>query len=122
MVYEFITNNFELSADKIAEIYKNRWQIETMFKRFKQNFPLKHFLGDTQNAIEIQIWTSLIVQLLLLVVQRMAERKWAYSNMASVILYHLMTYINLFKSLKNHDSDWDFLSTKQSAQLSLFYR
>ena len=46
-VYEFITTNFDLSADKIADIYKNRWQIESMFKRLKQNFPLKYFLGDT---------------------------------------------------------------------------
>ena len=52
-VYEFLTNNFDLEADKIAEVYKNRWQIETMFKRLKQNFPLKHFLGEHQNAIEI---------------------------------------------------------------------
>jgi hypothetical protein len=50
-VYEFITNNFELSPDKIADIYKNRWQIESMFKRLKQSFPLKYFLGDNQNAI-----------------------------------------------------------------------
>lgn len=120
-VYEFITNNFELSADKIAEIYKNRWQIETMFKRLKQNFPLKYFLGDTQNAIEIQIWISLIVQLLLLVIQRKAERKWAYANMVSVIRYHLMTYINLFKFLKNPDSEWEYLTTKLPVQLSLFY-
>jgi hypothetical protein len=120
-VYEFITNNFELSAAKIAEIYKNRWQIETMFKRLKQNFPLKYFLGDSQNAIEIQIWTSLIVQLLLLVIQRKSERKWAYANMVSVIRYHLMTYINLFKFLKNPDSDWEYLTTKQPDQLSLFY-
>ena len=56
LVYEFISNNFELAADKIAEIYKQRWQIETLFKRLKQNFPLKYFLGDNQNAIEIQIW------------------------------------------------------------------
>lgn len=120
-VYEFISNNFELPANKIAEIYKNRWQIETMFKRLKQNFPLKYFLGDNQNAIEIQIWTSLIVQLLLLVIQRKAERKWAYGNMVSVIRYHLMTYINLFKFLKNPDSDWEYLTTKQHDQLSLFY-
>lgn len=77
-VYEFITNNFELGPDKIAEIYKNRWQIESMFKRLKQNFPLKYFLGDNQNAIEIQIWVSLIVQLLMLVIQRKTERKWAF--------------------------------------------
>jgi len=92
-VYEFITNNYELEADRITDIYKNRWQIETMFKRLKQNFPLKYFLGDNQNAIEIQIWVSLIIQLIMLVIQRKAQRSWAYSNMVSIIQYHLMTYI-----------------------------
>jgi hypothetical protein len=67
-VYEFISNNFEIDADKIADIYKQRWQIETLFKRLKQNLPLKYFFGDNQNAIEIQIWVSLIIQLLLLVI------------------------------------------------------
>ena len=51
----FITNNFEMKAENIALIYKKRWQIETLFKQLKQNFPLKYFLGDNQNAIEIQI-------------------------------------------------------------------
>ena len=119
-VYEFITNNFELDADKIADIYKNRWQIETMFKRLKQNFPLKYFLGDNQNAIEMQIWVSLIIQLIMLVIQRKAERKWAYSNMMSVIRYHLMTYIDLFKFLKNPEAKWEEITTKDIGQLSLF--
>jgi hypothetical protein len=120
-VYEFITNNYELDADKIAEIYKNRWQIETMFKRLKQNFPLKYFLGDSQNAIEIQIWVSLIIQLIMLVIQRKAERKWAYSNMMSVIRYHLMSYIDLFKFLKKPNAKWEEITTKNIGQLSLFY-
>lgn len=119
-VYEFITNNFELEADKIAAIYKNRWQIETMFKRLKQNFPLKYFLGDNQNAIEIQIWVSLIVQLIMIVIQAKAQRTWAFSNMVSVIRYHLMTYIDLFKFLKNPDQQWEALSTKPPDQLALF--
>ena len=119
-VYEFITNNYELTPDKIADIYKNRWQIETMFKRLKQNFPLKYFLGDNQNAIEIQIWVSLIIQLIMLVIQRNAKRKWAYSNMVSVIRFHLMTYIDLFKFLENPDSDWKKLTTKTDGQLLLF--
>ena len=119
-VYEFITNNFELPPDKIADIYKNRWQIETMFKRLKQNFPLKYFLGDNQNAIEIQIWVSLIIQLIMLVIQRTAQRKWAYSNMMSVIRYHLMSYIDLFKFLKNPDAQWEQIRTKPPSQLLLF--
>lgn len=119
-VYEFITNNFALDADKIADIYKNRWQIETMFKRLKQNFPLKYFLGDNQNAIEIQIWVSLIIQLIMLVIQRKAQKKWAYSNMVSIIRYHLMTYIDLFKFLKNPEAKWEEITTKNIRQLSLF--
>ena len=119
-VYEFITNNYELEADKITDIYKNRWQIETMFKRLKQNFPLKYFLGDNQNAIEIQIWVSLIIQLIMLVIQRKAQRRWAYSNMMSVIRYHLMTYIDLFKFLKNPNSKWEEITTKNIGQLSFF--
>lgn len=119
-VYEFITNNYDLEADRITDIYKNRWQIETMFKRLKQNFPLKYFLGDNQNAIEIQIWVSLIIQLIMLVIQRKAQRNWAYSNMVSIIRYHLMTYIDLFKFLKNPDSKWEEITTKNSGQLSFF--
>jgi len=55
-LFEFVTNNFDLDAETIALIYKKRWQIELLFKQLKQNFQLKYFLGDNQNAIEIQIW------------------------------------------------------------------
>lgn len=119
-VYEFITNNYKISAEKVAEIYKNRWQIEKLFKRLKQNFPLKYFLGDNQNAIEIQIWVSLIVQLIMLVIQRRVKRKWAYSNMVSIVRFHLMTYINLFQFLENPEADWRYLTTQPSEQLLLF--
>jgi len=111
-LYEFITNNKVISPDKVADIYKHRWQIETMFKRLKQNFPLKYFLGDNQNAIEIQIWTALIIQLIMLVIQRKIKRKWAYSNMISITRLHLMTYINLSKFLENPDQKWAELTTK----------
>ena len=119
-VYEFISNNFEIEADKIADIYKQRWQIETLFKRLKQNFPLKYFFGDNHNAIEIQIWVSLIIQLIMLVIQRKAIKKWAFSNMMSVIKYHLMTYIDLFKFLKNPEANWDILNNINQTKLDLF--
>lgn len=120
-VFEFISNNFLIAPDKIAAIYKHRWQIETMFKRLKQNFPLKYFLGDNQNAIEIQIWCGLIIQLLMLVIQRKIKRKWAYSNMVSMVRFHLMTYIDLFKFLENPNKQWIELTTKPpDKQLRLF--
>lgn len=118
--YLFLTNNHELEPDTIAQIYKNRWQIESMFKRLKQNFPLKYFLGDSQNAIEIQIWVSLIAQLLMLVVQRKAQRSWAFSNMVGVIRYHLTSYLDLFSFLKDPDQSWRQLTTKPPDQLILF--
>lgn len=79
----FITNNFDFDAEVIALIYKKRWQIETLFKQLKQNFPLKYFLGDNQNAIEIQIWASMIANLLVSIVKSKIKRKWAFSNLVS---------------------------------------
>jgi hypothetical protein len=120
-VYEFLSNNFLLSPEKICDIYKHRWQIETMFKRLKQNFPLKYFLGDSPNAIKIQIWCGLIIQLLMLVVQKRTKRTWAYSNMISMVRLHLMSYINLFSFLENPTQNWDHLTTKPpDIQLEMF--
>jgi hypothetical protein len=59
--FEFLTNLFDLRADLIAGLYKIRWQIELLFKQLKQNFPLRYFLGDNENAIKIQIYCVLIV-------------------------------------------------------------
>jgi len=119
--YIFLSNNFLISPAKICDIYKRRWQIETMFKRLKQNFPLKYFLGDSQNAIEIQIWCGLIIQLLMLVVQRKISRKWAFSNMVSMIRLHLMSYIDIFKFLNKPNQSWEEVATKPpEIQMELF--
>jgi len=59
-IYEYITNNFELSAIQIANIYKNRWQIETFFRWIKQNLKIKTFLGTSENAVKNQIRIALI--------------------------------------------------------------
>lgn len=99
--FQFLTNNTKLSALTIANIYQHRWQIEVLFKRIKQNYPLRNFLGDNENAIKIQIWCALIADLLLKVIHRQTIRKWSFANLASMIRLHLMTYINLFKFL-NH--------------------
>ncbi|WP_449440159.1 IS4 family transposase [Pedobacter steynii] len=101
--FEFLTNNFELPAIQIADLYKKRWQIEVLFKRIKQNFPLKYFLGDNVNAIKIQIWCAFIADLLLKLVQMQLKKKWAFSNLSSIIRLHLMSYINLFAFLNNPD-------------------
>lgn len=63
-IYEFMTNNFTLSAKSIADIYKSRWDIELFFKWIKQNLKIKTFIGTSENAVRIQIWTALITFLL----------------------------------------------------------
>jgi IS4 transposase len=91
----FLTNNTRMKAITIANIYKKRWQIECLFKRLKQNYPLKYFLGDSPNAIKIQIWCALITDLLIKIVKDKVKRKWSFSNIAGMITLHLMTYIHL---------------------------
>lgn len=101
-IFEFITNNMKMSPLTIANIYKKRWQIEMLFKRIKQSYPLKYFLGDNENAIKIQIWCSLITDLLVKIVHdKIRRRKWSYANLSSIIRLHLMSYVNLFGFLNN---------------------
>ena len=94
-IFEFLTNNFRLSPVRIAQYYQRRWQIETFFKRIKQNYSLQYFLGDNENAIKIQIWCSLIADLLLKVIKRQAKCALSFSNLNSLIRLHLMTYMSL---------------------------
>lgn len=97
---EFLTNNLRLSPLTVANYYKKRWQIELLFKRLKQNYPLKYFLGDSDNAIKIQIWSALIADLLLKVIKKGTGSRMSFSNLASMIRLHLMTYMNLSAFLK----------------------
>jgi hypothetical protein len=117
--FEFITNLFEMRADLVAAIYKLRWQIELLFKQLKQNFPLKYFLGDNENAIKIQIYCALIANLLMTVIQKMLKRKWAFSNLVSFCKIHLFNYIHLLQFLENPDKDWQKEQVNMH-QLTLF--
>lgn len=117
--FEFLTNLFEMRPDLIAAIYKLRWQIELLFKQLKGNFPLKYFLGDNENAIKIQIYCALIVNLLLTIVQKLLKRKWAFSNLVSFCRIHLFNYLHLFRFLENPEKDW-LKKQENLEQLSLF--
>jgi IS4 transposase len=96
-----------ITAQNIADIYKQRWQIELLFKKMKQNFQLHCFYGESENAICIQIWCTLIAQLLLTVLQRKTETKKAFSTIASLVRQHLLSYLNLEELLKNYKRFYD---------------
>ena len=98
--FEFLTIFFEMRPDLVAAIYKLRWEIELLFKQFKQNFPLKYFLGDNENAIKIQIYCALIVNLLFTVIQKQLKRPFSFSNLVSFYRIYLCNFIHLLKFLK----------------------
>lgn len=106
-IYEFITNNFTLPATQIARIYKYRWMIELLFKQIKQNFPLRYFWGESENAIKIQVYCVLMAQLLMVVIRKIAETKKSFSNMITVIRLHLMSYVNLIEFVKDTYKAWN---------------
>jgi len=105
-VYFFMTNNFSLPASQIALIYKNRWMIELLFKQIKQNFPLRYFWGESENAIKIQVYCVLIAQLLMVVIRKKASTKKSFANMITVIRLHLMSYVDLFEFIKDTYKAW----------------
>lgn len=110
--FEFLTNNLSLAPATVADYYHKRWQIELLFKRLKQNYPLKYFLGDSPNAIKIQIWCTLIADLILKVIANNYKCKWAFSNLVGMVRLHMMTYLNLRI----------FISSPEKTLLDRFYR
>lgn len=105
-IYYFITNNFKISAQQIALVYKHRWMIELLFKQIKQNFPLRYFWGESENAIRIQIYCVLIAQLLMVVIKKKSETKKSFANIITVVRLHLMSYVELLSFLKDTYKAW----------------
>ena len=100
-----LTNDFDMPSETIVAIYRRRWQIESLFKQIKQNFPLRYFYGESANAIKIQIWVTLIANLLISVLQSTLNRRWSFSGLATIVRIVLMYYLNLEKFLNQPDAD-----------------
>lgn len=96
---ELLTNNFKLAASTIAELYRQRWQIEIFFRNPKQLLRIKSFVGTTRNAVEIQIWTAMITMLLLCWLKHTAKYKWALANLVVSLRLNTFTKIDLEKWL-----------------------
>lgn len=89
-IYRFITNNFTLSAEQVALIYKNRWQIELFFKWIKQNLKIKSFLGTSRNAVLSQIWVAMIFFLLMCYIKFQTRFKGSLLELTRMIRETLM--------------------------------
>ncbi len=93
----FVTNNLKLAARTIARIYKERWQIELFFKALKQGLKIKTFVGTTENAVQIQIWTALIAMLILKYLQLKSTFGWSLSNLIALLRQQLFVHRDLWK-------------------------
>ena len=101
-----LTNDMEMEVEDIVAIYRKRWEIELLFKQLKQNFPLRYFYGESANAIKIQIWVTLIANLLLMVMQKRIKRSWCFSNLATMFRIMLMYYVNCYTFFEEPEKDW----------------
>lgn len=117
--YIFITNRFDLSAEKICQLYKARWQVELFFRTMKQHFRLKKFLGLNINAVKAQIYTALISYILIFIKKQETKGKISMPDLMALVSVFLLINQNIFSNL---DSD---IKTrrhppKEETQLSLF--
>jgi IS4 transposase len=86
-----LTNHLTFGSTTIAAVYKDRWEIEVFFKTLKQHLKVKTFIGTTENALRIQIWTALIALLLLKYLHHISSLKWSLSNLATMLRLNLFT-------------------------------
>ena len=106
-----------MPADQIALLYKKRWEIELLFKKIKQNFPLQYFYGNNKNAIQIQIWCTLIALLLITIMKKKLTKVWSFSNLVSLLQKHLFTYVKFTDFFNNIDAfAKEFVKNKGNTQ------
>ena len=105
-IISLLTNDMDMDVENIIAIYRKRWEIELLFKQLKQNFPLRYFYGESANAIKIQIWVTLIANLLLMVIQKRIKHSWSFSGLATMIRIMLMYYVNCYTFLEEPERDW----------------
>jgi putative transposase len=100
-----LTNQFQWSANTIAQIYKERWQIELFFKALKQQLKVKSFVGTSKNALLSQLWVALIAYLLLSYLKFKSRFNWSLYTLCSILPTNLFSRRNL----------WDWLNAPYHA-------
>ena len=118
MRYVFLTNNFDLDALTITQLYKCRWQVELFFKWIKQNLRIKAFYGTSENAVKTQIWIAISVYVLVAIIKKHLNIEHSLSEILQILSLSLFENDPLPQLLR----EFDFKTAdKQSYnQLNLF--
>jgi len=114
----FLTNNFLLPAITIAQLYKQRWQVELFFKWIKPHLRIKSFFGTSENAVKTQIWIVVSVYLIVAIIKKRLNLQESLYTILQVLSISLFERASMFQLLTfyNYTSDMD----ENSNQLNLF--
>jgi len=99
-VYQFITNNFDFSAKTIADLYKQRWQVELFFKWIKQHLKIKTFFGTSKNAVMTQVWIAMIYYLLLSWIKYQTKFKGSLLSLSRMIAEVLLEKVSIIHIIR----------------------
>ena len=113
--FTFLTNNFELTALEIAELYRQRWQIELFFKWLKQHLKIKHFYGTSLNAVKIQVYVAIITFCLVAIVQHDMKLELSTYEVLHILSVSLTTKMHLVDLLNktNFQNDKERLDSSE---------
>ena len=114
----FLTNNFDLPALTIAQLYRCRWQVELFFKWIKQHLRIKRFYGTTENAVKTQIWISITVYVLVAIVKKRLNTEASLYTILQILSLTLFEKITLDQLLKN--TEMQMTTQQNNNQLNLF--
>ena len=115
---KFLTNNFTLPAQTIADLYRQRWQVELFFKWIKQHLRIKAFYGTSENAVKTQIWIAVSIYVLVAIVRKRLELEASLYQILQILSVTLFEKTPILRALQNTNSQSDLLD--YSNQLILF--
>jgi hypothetical protein len=117
--FEFLTNQFDMDAHKIAYLYKCRWQIELFFKWIKRHLKIKRFYGTSENAVKIQIYAGIITYCLVAIVEKVYKLKLSPFELLRMLSVSLFEKRSLRKFLTEHEQEEKY-QNDTSLMLKLF--
>lgn len=100
-VLVFLTNNFDLPALAIAQLYKLRWRVELFFKWIKQNLRIKHFFGTSDNAVKTQVWIAICVYVLIAIVRKELRLQLSLSQILQILSVNVFEQVPLAELVEN---------------------
>ena len=113
----FITNNKTWAASTIAELYKARWAVELLFKELKQTLQLQTFYGENENAVKWQIWTAMLVHLLIRFIKHVSKWKASFSRLVGIVRSAIWMKIDLLSAFRFYGTAPPTESTIQQLQV-----